>query len=479
MFRRMMRLVFCLVIVVAAGAATMGPRQAEGARSDDYTDIPRSHWAFQAVRWSKINGVATGFSDGSFRPSQFVSEAEFLGMIFRAYPELPLDELEEGEPEYAPYYAYATKADWPVEHQPDAPVTRGQAARLLAALAGQSLPEQRAVLWMFTQEIAEGKSGEEAAFAFGDKLTRAEAVTFLYRLEKAQPCAVLSGPEGTASGISLNGLGLGDAESKVTELLGKPDRKDAASSGMEWYVYNRNYQCYKQIGLTDNRVVALFSNGGEWQFGDGNANGLDGLLDRAGDLWGEPEHVSDYELVYRPNGSYLHLYKNNERGESIGKEFVDGALWMDRSYVDALTAKTALFSVPLDALEREMFDLANTARVKRGVLGPLVWNEEFAAAARLHSQDMAKRNYVGVETPDGQTLEERLIAQGLGDYRNRGENIRVGNADAIAVYYEWVNKKSSGAEMLSGKFTMLGVGAAEGTGNSDYPMYYTLLFSKP
>ncbi|MNI91899.1 Cysteine-rich secretory protein family protein [compost metagenome] len=47
----------------------------------------------------------------------------------------------------------------------------------------------------------------------------------------------------------------------------------------------------------------------------------------------------------------------------------------------------------LKSYELEVLDLTNTFRVSKG-LQALTWNDQAAEAARLHSEDMAKRSFL-------------------------------------------------------------------------------------
>ena len=74
------------------------------------------------------------------------------------------------------------------------------------------------------------------------------------------------------------------------------------------------------------------------------------------------------------------------------------------------------------AIERQAFERTNDERVKAG-LSPLAWDAELCLFARTHSENMARLNFFGHETPDGMRLKERARAQGILHFRVIAENI--------------------------------------------------------
>ncbi|WP_334072658.1 MULTISPECIES: CAP domain-containing protein [Paenibacillus] len=480
MKRMLKRGMSSLTIFGMAGAALMGAAGPAGvAKAAGFSDVPGSHWAYDMVMWSQENGVTSGYPDGTFRPTQAVTESEFLVMLVRAYPEKTVGENKTGGPWYTPYYKVASDAGWPVANQPEQKITRGQVARLMAAVMGQQLAETEAVQLVLDKGLGQGKAGSSgvAGFAPNDALSRAEAQTFLYRLKQQTSSsgdvpAAADKPAKAEAGISLQGVAIGDVESKVVELLGQPARKDVTGHKMAWYIYNSDYKRFAQIGIAEGRVVALYSNAEGWQFEAGDTQGLKGVKSRAEQLWGKAEETKGRTLNYRTEGSYLHLFLDSHEGGSV-----DGVLVQEKVYFDGVKSGNPTEAV-LGATEREVFDLTNAFRVKKG-LQPLAWNDKAAVAARLHSQDMAKRNYFEHDSPDGLSAGDRMAAQGLKEYRTWGENIAAGYDDAIEAYNGWINSAGHRANILKSGFTTLGVGMALGSDKSEYHTYFTQNFYTP
>ena len=46
-----------------------------------YIDISSSHWAFSDLEVLTEKGIVSGYPDGTFRPNQQISKAEFLSLL--------------------------------------------------------------------------------------------------------------------------------------------------------------------------------------------------------------------------------------------------------------------------------------------------------------------------------------------------------------------------------------------------------------
>src|SRR5687768_17204146 len=73
-------------------------------------------------------------------------------------------------------------------------------------------------------------------------------------------------------------------------------------------------------------------------------------------------------------------------------------------------------------LERHVFEILNAERRSQG-LTDLEWNDDVAAVARLHSQNMAEEKFFSHRGSDGSMVDDRADRMGLGAWRTIGENI--------------------------------------------------------
>jgi uncharacterized protein YkwD len=111
-----------------------------------------------------------------------------------------------------------------------------------------------------------------------------------------------------------------------------------------------------------------------------------------------------------------------------------------------------------------VFCLTNQIRVSYG-LAPFRRDARLDAAARLHSQDMALRNYFAHSSPEGLSPTDRALTQGY--LQGVGENIAYGYANARAVTIGWMASAGHCRNILSDARD-IGVGAANAA-----PPYYT------
>ncbi|MDI1459722.1 sigma-70 family RNA polymerase sigma factor [Catellatospora sp. KI3] len=121
-------------------------------------------------------------------------------------------------------------------------------------------------------------------------------------------------------------------------------------------------------------------------------------------------------------------------------------------------------------LEEQILVLVNAERKKVGC-GPVHADARLAKAARLHSEDMAKRDYFSHDTPEGVSPWDRAKAQGY--TTPSAENIAAGNATAKATMQQWMNSKGHRANILNCSSKAMGVG--RGTGGT-YRYYWTQMF---
>ena len=129
--------------------------------------------------------------------------------------------------------------------------------------------------------------------------------------------------------------------------------------------------------------------------------------------------------------------------------------------------QTALTSATGTQVGDAIFCLTNQVRASYG-LPAFRRDARLDVAARLHSQDMATRNFFAHITPDGLTPSDRAAAQGY--LTGAGENIANGYPTATAVVLAWMASAGHCRNIL-GSARDIGIGAFGG-GSS----YYTQSF---
>ena len=129
----------------------------------------------------------------------------------------------------------------------------------------------------------------------------------------------------------------------------------------------------------------------------------------------------------------------------------------------------------LRAVERRTFDLINQERETRG-LRPLVWSEDVAQVARLHSRNMAQNNFFSHRGLDGLMVNDRAEQVGLFDWRAIGENIAFnrGYDQPVELAVEkWLESPSHRQNLLNKSWVETGVGVAV---SQDGSYYFTQVF---
>ena len=171
-----------------------------GAEAAAFSDVSRSHWAYDAIMAAEARGLIQG-SGGKFRPGDNVSNQAFLSMVCRAWG-LDDRKLETGDRWAEPAMAFGQYAGWFEEEELTRTsrtklITREFAAKLLVnALFPEELEHQGAAVRFKDQnEIgwarrpyvqAAARLGlitgyEDGAFRPQAPLTRAAAASLLDR----------------------------------------------------------------------------------------------------------------------------------------------------------------------------------------------------------------------------------------------------------------------------------------------------------
>jgi uncharacterized protein YkwD len=132
------------------------------------------------------------------------------------------------------------------------------------------------------------------------------------------------------------------------------------------------------------------------------------------------------------------------------------------------------------AYESQVLALINQARADQGV-APLAAQNQLAAAALVHSTDMACQDYVDHIGSDGSRYYDRILAQGY-SYAAASENIYVGDpafgGTPEGAFEWWMNSDIHRRTILNPKYTQAGVAYVYLPG-STYGGYYTVEFAQP
>lgn len=130
----------------------------------------------------------------------------------------------------------------------------------------------------------------------------------------------------------------------------------------------------------------------------------------------------------------------------------------------------------------EILKLTNAARAQPRSCGrrrfraapPLRWNDKLAAAALVHSRDMAARDYFSHTGKDGRTVGDRASREGY-SWGQIGENLATGQGSPEQIVATWLASPEHCANIMFPTFTEMGA-AYVSSPKSDTLVYSTQVF---
>ncbi|WZL80938.1 CAP-associated domain-containing protein [Vallitaleaceae bacterium 9-2] len=274
-----------------------------------------------------------------------------------------------------------------------------------------------AVVFMYEQDIMTGDNRHRIKPL--QKATKEEAIMLIYR-------SYLRFEDEITLGMSFEQL-------KV--FLGEPTQSVASEYGFSWYLFASDYGRYLQAGVQDGIVVALYTESRLYSF-------VHAFLG---------EKVASTIKTENSDEDYIKIFYDQQRDD-----LAYGVLWIDKHANVPVNQK-------LDANQRQilghsyeiqLYHLVNVARHKAGKF-LVIWDEQAAKAAYLHSQEMAEYAYTSHTSIDGKRLEDRLKEQGITSSIH-AENI-ASNQNAIFTHERLINTWRYRINIL-GDMTKIGIG---------------------
>lgn len=114
----------------------------------------------------------------------------------------------------------------------------------------------------------------------------------------------------------------------------------------------------------------------------------------------------------------------------------------------------------ISLLEQQACELVNQQRVANG-LEPLTISTDLCVKARIKSQDMLDNHYFDHNSPTYGSPFAMMKRLGI-SYQSAGENIAMGYQTAQAVVNAWMNSEGHRANILSSRYTAMGIGEVNG-----------------
>ncbi|NLK20607.1 MAG: copper amine oxidase [Epulopiscium sp.] len=280
--------------------------------------------------------------------------------------------------------------------------------------------------------------------------------------------------------FNLYNISIGDDKEHVINKLGDPDRQDASEYGFTWFIYNKDYKNYIQVGIKDSKVVGLYTNSANWQ----SKKGI-----KFGSTYLEVQNAYKTPLTYIQKGNTKYYFSNSIKESNTfliddayttifydmhKNQTVTSVLIIEKDTELTLNGFYGEGSKELiKAYEKQIFDLSNAVRVRED-LKPYSWDDLASKSSRLHSEDMAKGDFFAHTNLRGESPFVRMNNQGI-RYNMAAENIAAGQNNAIYAHEGWMNSKGHRTNIL-GKCERLGVGVYFG---GAYSTYFTQNFYTP
>lgn len=181
MFKKTIALILAFIMLGTTAFASMS-----------FTDLPETHWGYAPVNKLVTDGTVKGYEDGSFRPANPVTRAEFVKMMGIGTVRKEVDYSDVDSTHWG--YEYIMTSGFESEDNtfvPSKPITRGEAIELLwkrqgapeVAIAPKMIYEQsankNAVSWAYNNKIMVGDDGVNLRLY--DNISRVEAAALIIR----------------------------------------------------------------------------------------------------------------------------------------------------------------------------------------------------------------------------------------------------------------------------------------------------------
>ncbi|MDR1539118.1 MAG: S-layer homology domain-containing protein [Clostridiales bacterium] len=196
----------------------MNPQAAQIATVSDFSDVPKTHWAYADIQALRNLQVTQGIGDNLFGLGKTITRAEFITFLAKLFN---WEASGKGEAWYSPFIAAGVKngAITPEEEgsfRPNDPITREEMAVILVRSMGYgSLAQQLDVLPAPFLDVAQNIGCISMAKDFGiiygvtptsfapsQTATREQAAAMMVRLYNKQASASLSGTSSYWKNIS-------------------------------------------------------------------------------------------------------------------------------------------------------------------------------------------------------------------------------------------------------------------------------------
>ncbi|OIJ13355.1 hypothetical protein BKP35_08965 [Anaerobacillus arseniciselenatis] len=155
-----------------------------------FPDVKENHWYTEAIHWATDEGIILGYTDGRFKPEDNVTEAQFMAMLVRFFPNVVEPDMGEGSHWSDGIYKATKESGLTLPGHQDGrfkthAINRNTVAQIIAYYTEKSAVLDKAIEWLFESGLTEGFTAEgtyKERYRGDTYLTRAQAVTFIKRM---------------------------------------------------------------------------------------------------------------------------------------------------------------------------------------------------------------------------------------------------------------------------------------------------------
>ena len=168
----------------------------------NFSDLNEGHWAFKSINAAVQQGTLNGYN-GKFRPDDNISVQEFVTILARIYGKA--DEVSSKGGYQKNVVQFMKSLNLPYSNQPELQLTRTQVAEMIAASQGYNYSGDNAIKYLLVNGFSKGKLAEISVKNYfgSEKLTRAEAVTFLANIKNVGSATIQKRPTQSSDTSSI------------------------------------------------------------------------------------------------------------------------------------------------------------------------------------------------------------------------------------------------------------------------------------
>lgn len=186
--------ILCLLLLMSS--ILIPANKAQATRI--FKDVSTDHFAYDAIKWAYDFNIVNGYADGTFRPNQPVTEQQFAQLLVKYFDLEPVtDELTKfskkemaSDANYNTLAAYQVPLNGYFDNQiRDSAVKRGTVAQALAYVLNGDVSLNKSIHFLIDYDISSGQNPKyeytniQRFFGASNNLTRAQLVTFFYKLQ--------------------------------------------------------------------------------------------------------------------------------------------------------------------------------------------------------------------------------------------------------------------------------------------------------